>query len=115
MLKGQDITVGKCYVDPKGRVAREVVEELDRHRVRFNAFNLITGRLIPAPFQISWKSDMARWAGREASPEELARIHPFEPIPWFEDLPISESKAAKLEFTKANMLETVKHNTIQRC
>jgi hypothetical protein len=114
MLKSQDITVGKCYVNQKARVAREVVEEFDHHRVRYNAFNLITGRLIPAPFQISWKSDLARWADREAKPEEISRIHSLEPTTWFEDLPTRDAKAAKLEFTKANMLETVRHNTIQR-
>jgi len=111
----RDIAFGRCYVNERSRMAREVVEEVGRHKVRYNAFDLTTGTLVPAPLQTCYKGELAYWADREASPEEIARIHPFEPSPWFEDVPIEDLKTTELELTKSKMLQTVEHNTAHRC
>jgi hypothetical protein len=60
MLKSDSIKAGHAYVNERVGSIREVVEELDRLRVRFNEFDLQTGQLIPAPFQIAYKS---HWPG----------------------------------------------------
>ncbi len=60
------------------------------------------------------KSDLAHWADREANPDEMAKIHPFDPLPWFEEVPHNEVKAAGLELTKANLQQVVGNNTIHR-
>ncbi len=81
MLK-ERIVVGKAYVNERARVLREVVEEVDEQRVKFNAFDLRTGRLLPSRHRTCEKRDMASWAEREAHPHETARVHPFEPAAW---------------------------------
>ena len=96
-------------------MAREVVEEVGNHKVKYNAFELATGRLVPAPFQTCFRGELAYWADREASPEEVAKLHPFEPAPWFEDVPLDDLKSAGLELTKSKMLQAVEHNTPHRC
>ncbi len=77
MLKEQ-IVVGKAYVNDRAQVLREVVEEVDEERVRFNAFELQTGRLLPTRHRTWARSDMASWAQREARPEERALVHPYD-------------------------------------
>jgi hypothetical protein len=114
MLDKRDITVGGCYVNERDGVAREVVEELDHHKVKYNAFDLTTGRLVPEPHQICFKGELAWWASREANPREIAMLHPFEPTAWFENMPTSEIKSAELELAKSIMLQMVEHNTIHR-
>ena len=74
----EEIVVGKAYVNEAARVIREVVEEVDDHHVNFNAFELDTGKLIPARHRAAHKRAMARWADRAALPSETDLIHPFE-------------------------------------
>ena len=114
MLRKQNIAVGRSYVNEGAHSAREVVEEVDRRKVKYNAFDLADGRLIPTAMQTCRKSDLALWADREANPDEIGKIHPFDPLPWFEELPHSEVKAARLELTKANIQQVVGNNTIHR-
>ncbi len=47
MLRKQNIAVGRSYVNEGAHIAREVVEEVDRRKVKYNAFDLVDGRLIP--------------------------------------------------------------------
>jgi|GEM_PF-5607504 len=115
MIAKHEITVGKCYINEKKGMAREVVEEVDRHKVKFNTFDLATGQLVPKPFQICFKSQIANWADREATSDEIAMIHPYMPTDWFQSLPTSEVTLAKRELAKATMLETVAQNTIHKC
>jgi hypothetical protein len=114
VLNKQNIAVGRTYVNEDAHIAREVVEEIDKRKVKYNAFDLIDGRLIPAALQICRKSDLAHWADREANRDEIAKIHPFEPLPWFEEIPHREVRAAELELTKANLQQVVGNNTIHR-
>ncbi|HEX8990967.1 MAG TPA: hypothetical protein VF784_04765 [Anaerolineales bacterium] len=83
MLK-QDIVVGNSYVNDTESVIREIVEETDAHHVKFNEFELATGRLRPAPHQICHRRQFARWAQRAASAAEAARTHPYAAEAWLE-------------------------------
>ncbi len=56
MLKADSTRVGRAYVNERIGAIREVVEELDRRRIKYNEFDLQTGDLIPAPFQIAYRS-----------------------------------------------------------
>jgi len=100
MLKEQ-IVVGKAYVNARARVLREVVEEVDEQRVKFNAFDLATGRLLPSRHRVCPKPEMAAWAEREADPQETALIHPFEATPWEETPAARDDRAVQLEAAKA--------------
>ncbi len=78
MLK-DEIVVGRSYVNEDACIVREVVEEVDDRHVKYQAFELESGRLLPARHRVCEKRDLARWASRLADPDEVARIHPFEP------------------------------------
>ena len=114
MLKDTMIVVGKSYVNQDARMVREVVEEIDGRRVKFNAFNLDTGKLIPSPHQVCRKSQLARWADRETTPSETAKLHPYDVSTWFEGLPPGEQVDAKLERTKAGIDEMAGTHTFHR-
>jgi len=114
VLRKQIIAVGRSYVNESVNIAREVVEEVDQHKIKYNAFDLKDGGLIPSAMQVCRKSDMAHWADREATPDEIAKIHPFEKLPWFEEVPHREVKGAELELTKANLQQVVGNNNIHR-
>ena len=77
MLK-EEILVGRSYVNEHACIIREVVGEVDRHHVSYNAFDLDSGKLIPAPHRVCHVREMARWADREAQAVETARTHPYE-------------------------------------
>ena len=100
MLK-DPIVVGKAYVNEDARVIREVIEEVDGRRVRFNAFDLATGRLIPAPHRICHRHQLARWAQREASGPETALLHPYERTAQFAALLPRDQGSVELERAKA--------------
>jgi hypothetical protein len=114
MLNKNNILVGRSYVNKGARIAREVVEELDGRKVKYNAFDLAAGRPTPVVSQICRKSELARWADREANPEELAKIHPFEQLPWFEEVPPREIRGAELELTRAKLQQVAGNNSIHR-
>ncbi len=113
-MRKQNITVGRSYVNERAQIAREVVEEVDQRKIKYNAFDLKNREAIPVVMQICRKSALALWADREANPEEIAKIHPFEQLPWFEAVPPRELRGAELELTKANMQQVVGNNSIHR-
>ena len=100
MLK-EEIVVGKSYVNEHARVIREVIEEVDTRHIRYNAFDLGTGKLIPAPHQVCHRREMARWADREAALPETGRIHPYEPSAWFDVLSPPEHTSMGVEQARA--------------
>ncbi len=104
MLK-ERIVVGKAYVNERARVLREVVEEVDERRIKFNAFDLATGRLLPSRHRTCEKREMASWAEREARPDETARAHPFQPDIWTQSDPEGATRTMNLEQAKT-ALET---------
>ncbi len=77
MLK-EEIVVGKAYVNERTSLVREVIEEVDNRHVRYIAFELESGRLLPARHSICSKAELKRWADREIEPHEQARIHPYQ-------------------------------------
>ncbi len=78
MLK-EEIAVGKAYVNEGACIIREVIEEVDSRHVKYMVFELDTGRLLPARHQVCGKRELRNWADREARPQEVARMHPFDP------------------------------------
>lgn len=114
MLKTDSVRAGHAYVHEKLGAIREVVEEIDRLRVKFNEFDLRTGELIPAPFRIAYRSQLARWAEREAMTFEVGRLHTSKGHAWFEPLRPSELQKAELERTRASMEQVVASNILHR-
>jgi hypothetical protein len=114
VLRKQNISVGRAYVNEGEKVAREVVEDVDQYKIKFNAFDLKDGGLIPSAMQVCRKRDMAHWADREATPDEIAKIHPFDKLTWFEEVSHRKVKGAELELTKANLQQVVGNNNIHR-
>lgn len=100
MLKDQ-IVVGRAYVNGSARVLREVVEEVDEQRVKFNAFDLATGKFLPSRHRTCPKAEIAAWAEREASPREMALIHPFEAAAWVDAPAPREARAIQLEAARS--------------
>ena len=114
MLNKRNIKVGRSYVNEDVHIAREVVEEIEHRKIKYNAFDLTDGQLIPAVQQICKKSELAHWADREANPDEISIIHPFEQRSWFEELPRREIKSTELELTKATLQQVVGYKNMHR-
>lgn len=114
VLNKRNIIVGRSYVNENVHIAREVVEEIDHRKIKYNAFDLTDGRLIPTVQQVCKKSELAHWADREANPDEISIIHPFEQRSWFEELPTRELKSTELELTKANLQQVVGYKNMHR-
>lgn len=74
MLNRRDISIGKCYVRERTRVAREVIAVMRHRKVVYNAYDLQSGNLLRRPHQICPKNQLLRWADREAKPEEFAKL-----------------------------------------
>ena len=102
MLK-EDILVGSSYVNDKESVIREVVEETDAHHVKFNQFELATGKLMPAPKRVSHRRQFARWAGREATEAEAARTHPYKAEAWLDAEPPALRVGTPLDRVKTSI------------
>ncbi len=83
MLKDQ-IVVGRSYVNEDACIVREVVEELDDRRVKFNTFDLSTGKFVPTRHKVWDKAQLARWADRETSLSETALLHPYQSRAWLD-------------------------------
>ncbi len=79
MLK-EEIVVGKSYVNEGACIIREIVEEIDGRHVRYNVFELESGRLLPARHRVCSRHEFQRWADRQTMPQERLRIHPYEPF-----------------------------------
>ncbi len=86
MLK-EEIVVGKSYVNEGACIIREVVEEVDSYHIRYNTFELDSGRLLPARHRVCSKGELKRWADREARANEASRVHPYEQAAWTDPLP----------------------------
>ena len=76
MLQNQAVKAGQCYVNISGKVAREVLEA-DEDTVKFYTHHLDTGSSCGSPSECL-KDDFLRWADREATSAELARVQAHE-------------------------------------
>ncbi len=114
MLRQESIKVGGAYVNERDGVIREVVEEVDRFRVRVNEFNLRTGRLVPPVLRTAYKRQLKRWALREASAIEVASLHPGERNAMTTPREMSERRNAEQEHNRARMEQVVASNVLHR-
>lgn len=72
MLRNRIITPGKCYVNNRRKVAREVLSA-DSQTITFYTYHLDTGNSCGSPSE-STRQDFIQWADREASPAEIASL-----------------------------------------
>jgi hypothetical protein len=72
VLRKQAITVGKWYVNNERTIARAVLEA-DEKIVQFNTHHLDSGNSCGSSSECT-RQAFARWADREASPAETARL-----------------------------------------
>ena len=73
MLRKQNITVGKYYVNNTRRIAREVLRA-NEHTILFNTYHLNTGNSCGSPSECT-RHDFIHWADREATVAESASLH----------------------------------------
>lgn len=85
MLARREVRIGKCYVKENTRTVREVIAELYHRKVVYNAYDLRTGKLFRTPHQICSVKQLIRWADREASLEESAKLKRYEEKDLFVD------------------------------
>lgn len=114
MLKTDSVRVGHAYVSERAGSIREVVEELDRLRIKYNEFDLQTGQLMLAPFRIAYRSQLARWAEREARAFEVARLHRLERHSWHQHSRLDGSQQAELDLRRAHREQAVGNNVLHR-
>jgi hypothetical protein len=112
MLTRRDVGIGKCYVNEKEHIAREVVDVIDHRIVKYNTYNLKTGKLLLQPHQTCPKSQMIRWADREATDIECSKLQLNEAKEIF------SSKANEIqpdritgEIVKSQSLTEIRHLT----
>ncbi len=114
MLKANAVRAGHAYVNERMGTIREVVEEIDRLRIKYNEFDLQTGQLIPAPFQMAYRSQLARWAEREARTFEAARLHRLNKHSWFDAPRPGEIQRTEIELRRASREQVVANNALHR-
>ncbi len=114
MLNAKSIKVGQAYVNERTGAIREVVEEMDRLRIKYNEFDLQTGELIPAPFQVIYRSQLARWADREARAFEMARLHASYGHSWLDPQKPDEVNRAETEMRRATREQAAGANAFHR-
>jgi hypothetical protein len=76
-MKAEQIKLLGCYVNDDKNVLREVWKE-QGDVVHWEGFDLATGEALAFSDHCS-RMSMARWANREATPEEAARVHALGP------------------------------------
>ena len=93
MLRKQDLSVGKCYVNYGRRVARAILKASDKF-VTFITYHLDTGNS-SGTASVCTRVDFLRWADHEATPAEIAKLESLE----MEDLfpTLESSNQAKLK------------------
>jgi len=97
MLRKQDLSVGKCYVNYGRKVARTVLEAGDKI-VTFFTYHLDTGNSCGSTSECT-KSDFIRWADHEATPAEIAKLE-SQKMEVLTHAPQSPNQA-KLKYSKA--------------
>ena len=76
MVRKQDLSAGRYYVNYGSRVARAVLAASDKI-VTFITYHLDTGNSCGSASECT-KSDFIRWADHEATPTELAKVQSHE-------------------------------------
>ncbi len=103
MLRKQDLSVGKCYVNYGGKVARAILGVSDKI-VTFITYHLDTGNSCGSTSECT-RTDFIRWADHEATPAEIAKTKSHGMDALFH---ISQSpNQAKLKHSKAIEVPTI--------
>jgi hypothetical protein len=76
MLRKQDLSAGKCYVNYGRKVARAILEVSDKI-VTFITYHLDTGNSCGSASECT-RADFVRWADHEATPAEIAKLESHE-------------------------------------
>lgn len=112
MLTRRDVSIGKCYIKDKAQIAREVIAVTHHRKVVYNVYDLRTGKLLSMPHQICPRNQMIRWADREATPEEYAKLERDETMAIFESKQKeSRSDDRLIETTRARSITGIRYLT----
>lgn len=114
MLRSESLKVGAAYVNERDGLLREVVEELDRFRIRFNEFDLQTGRLHAPARRVGYKRPFARWATRKATAAELALARPAATSSGLASANVYELGKLEHEHRRAGIEQVVHSNVMHR-
>lgn len=114
MSLSESVKVGHSYVNERTGAIREIVEEVDRWRVKYDEYALDSGQLMPAAFRVGYKSQLGRWAEREARAFEVERLHQVGPHPWSEALRPQEIARGEKELSRATREQAVGNNVLHR-
>jgi len=71
-MKGNEVTRGRFYINEKRELVREITDEVDESQVRWQAYSLTSGA--PLSGGACSRHQIIRWATREASAEEVAKL-----------------------------------------
>jgi len=72
-MKTQNITIGSCYVSERKNLLREVVGETRIGGIHWRSYYLGSGTPTGDSAACS-QTQMLKWADREATPEEVAKL-----------------------------------------
>jgi hypothetical protein len=112
MLARREIETGKCYVNNSSRQLREVLKITREQKVIYNAYDMLTGILLRTPNQRCHRSQLIRWADREASPAECSNLNRVEAAKIFEmDQMDTPSDRATREVVIAESLTTARNQS----
>ncbi len=114
MSSTEPLRVGTAYVNERVGLLREFVEEMDRFRIRFNEFDLKTGRLRIPVRRIGYKRPFARWAKRQATSAERAQTHPTARGPELASANSDELGRLEHEHRRAGIEQVVHSNVMHR-
>ncbi len=114
MSSSEPLKVGIAYVNERDGLLREIVEEMDRIRIRFNEFDLKTGRLRIPVRRIGYKRPFARWATRPATSAERTQTRPTAGGPELAYPNSDELGRLEHEHRRAGIEQVVHSNVMHR-
>ena len=79
-IKANQVAVGQYYVSKTEVFVREIVQEADSNYILWRDYQLDTGEPVSTRPSKCLKQTIAQWAGRIATPEEVARMRRDEAI-----------------------------------
>ncbi len=114
MLASRQIETGKCYVNDKGKSARQVLK-VDGDNIKFCTYDLKTGKLRGAPNEKCTKDEIIHWADREASNHEASSLdrHELEALYRRED-PTLEQGSKQPGDSMAGLVEQARRTNFMR-
>jgi hypothetical protein len=112
MLPRREITPGTCYINEKRTTAREVLK-VDHRSVRYNTYDMATGRLCGSPHECS-RNEFIHWADREATEEETFHLLYEEMEALFQREPRSSQQTLEQSLAIETATLMMRNNLINR-